>query len=679
MLESLINHYCVFFQDHKLDYGWIEGIQKNKLIIVPLQGKIIFLPENRVAFSWRGKKLPLNAVQAHETIGQHLKQAEQYKQAFELETMHSLLENGREYSLDELAFDFLDDPKNSVYQLGLFLALREDSFWFKHNRNLTYTPRTSAELELLQVQLVRQHERRKRAVNIQKWIKHLESGAWNEDSEITAEQQIWLDQLLNLLADGTDSPHWKEMSSLLGWGTSIGPGEENSLKRWLAKAGAPVSASRLTLLRANVREQFTEEALSEVERVSNLPLENIERISAKVPTFTIDAEKTLDYDDAFSVLEWSEGELIVAIHITDLSHAIQPEDPLFKEAESRISSVYSPEGPVPMLPDLLSNDTFSLKAGEDRAVLSFKFQLTGNGDWNLLEVAPKIARVQKNLSYEQADLLIKGKQDFWGLLNKFCMKAFELRLRKGALNLTRKEFNFDISDPEQICITPLNRNSPANRIIEELAIAVNRETGRLFKAADFPGIYRTQASFELIKEVEDGEQLSLEHIQVEPARLTTISGTHAGLGCEAYMHTTSPIRRFADLITQLQLKMLIKEEDPVFSTEDMMHWAEEVSLRQRKYKRAEREIIQYWKLRYLQQHLGEIFAAKIRKGLPNNNTEIELIELDCTVPVFGLGVFEEGEHLLLRIDEVGLEPPRLGVHAQASGSEVSSQQLGNLK
>ena len=147
--------------------------------------------------------------------------------------------------------------------------------------------------------------------------------------------------------------------------------------------------------------------MSEVERISNLPLENIERISAKVPTFTIDAEKTLDYDDAFSVLEWSEGELIVAIHITDLSHAIQPEDPLFKEAESRISSVYAPEGPVPMLPDLLSNDTFSLKEGEDRAVLSFKFQLTGNGDWNLLEVTPKIARVQKNLSYEHADLLIK--------------------------------------------------------------------------------------------------------------------------------------------------------------------------------------------------------------------------------------------------------------------------------
>ena len=678
MLESLINHYCVFFQDHVLNYGWIEGIQKNKLIVVPTKGKILFLPKNRVAFSWRVEKLPLNAVQAHETLEKHLKQAEYYKQTCEPKIMHSLLEDRREYSLEELAFDFLENPNDSVCKLGLFLALREDYFWFKHNRNFTYTPRTSAELELLQVQMEIQREREKRTIKIQSWIRNIESGSWNADLGITAEQQIWLDQLLSLLANGTDSPYWKELSSLLGWGTSIGLGEENSIKRWLAKAGNPVSASRLTLLRANVRERFTEEALAEVERVSNLPLENIERISAKVPTFTIDAEKTLDYDDAFSVLEWSEEKLIVAIHITDLSHAVQPEDPLFKEAESRISSVYLPEGTVPMLPEQLSNETFSLKAGEDRAVLSYKFQLTVNGNWNLLEVAPKIVRIQKNLSYEQADVLIEKDQDFWGLLNRFCLNAFGLRLGKGALNLTRKEFNFDISNPEKIRITPINRNSPSNRIIEELAIAVNRETGWLFKAADLPGIYRTQTSFQLIKNVEDGEQLSIDHIQVEPAKLSTISGAHAGLACEVYMHITSPIRRFADLITQLQLKMLIKKEKPVFSTEEMIHWAEEVSLRQKKYKRAERDIILYWKLRYLQQHRGEIFAAKIRKRLPNNNIEIELIELDCTVPVFGLGLCKEGEQLLLRIDEVVLEPPRLGVHSKPSGSEVSSQQLGNL-
>ncbi len=115
-----------------MEFGWIEGIQKNKLIIVPPPGKTQCLLPNRVAYSWSEKKLPVNATQAHETLELHMKQAEQYKQTFELETMHSLLENMREYTLEELAVDFLDKPENSVSKLGLFLALREDSFWFKH-------------------------------------------------------------------------------------------------------------------------------------------------------------------------------------------------------------------------------------------------------------------------------------------------------------------------------------------------------------------------------------------------------------------------------------------------------------------------------------------------------------------------------------------------------------------
>ena len=84
-----------------MEFGWIEGIQKNKLIIVPPKGKPKFLLPNRVAYSWREKKLPFNAAQAHETLKLHMKQAEQYKQTFELETMHSLMGNIREYTLDE--------------------------------------------------------------------------------------------------------------------------------------------------------------------------------------------------------------------------------------------------------------------------------------------------------------------------------------------------------------------------------------------------------------------------------------------------------------------------------------------------------------------------------------------------------------------------------------------------
>ena len=404
MLESLTKYYCIFFQDHKLESGWIEGIQKNKLIIVPPNGKPKFILPNRVAFSWREGKLPLNVVQAHKNLEKHIKQAKNFQQICDLETMHSLLENKREYTLDELAVLFLDHPENSISKLGLFLALNQDSFWFKHNRNSTYKPRTSEELALLELQFARGQERKERATNIQKWIKQLESGAWNPNTKITTEQQHWLEQLLDLLTKGTESPYWKEFSILLNWGTSFGIGEENSLKRWLAGAGNPVSLSRLILLKANIREKFPKEVLAEVGRVKQIPSSTLSRFPEDVKTFTVDAERTLDYDDAFSVLEWSKEKLVVAIHITDLSHSVHPGEPLFREAETRISSVYTIDETIPMFPEELSNNNFSLISGKEKNVLSFIFHLTRSGDWKFLEVFPSMARIDKNLSYEQADI-----------------------------------------------------------------------------------------------------------------------------------------------------------------------------------------------------------------------------------------------------------------------------------
>ena len=290
----------------------------------------------------------------------------------------------------------------------------------------------------------------------------------------------------------------------------------------------------------------------------------------------------------------------------------------------------------------------------------------------LTNVVRQIVRVWENLSYEHADKLIHKDRDFWGLLYKFCQLAQKKRMENGALNMARKEFEFDISNPEKVSILKLNRNSPSSRIIEELAIAVNRETGRLFHEAEFPGIYRTQSSYKIVKEPEYENQQLPENIRVEPARLTTIAGFHAGLGCEVYMHATSPIRRFVDLLTQHQLNKLINDEEPVYSSEDMMRWAEAITLRQRKYNRAEKNILKYWKFKYLHQHMKELFEATVRKQLSNNNTEIELVELDCIVQVSGLRGYNEEEQLVLRINEVRLDPLKLVVRGFKSCPEGES-------
>ena len=661
MLESLLHHFCVFFRDNRMEYGWIEAVHKNKFIVVPQKGKNQYLTSNRIAFSWRGEKLPDNAIQGHELLKEHLKVAFNFIKKIELDTIHSLLNELREYTIDEIALDFLDEPKDLVSKLGLFVALREDLYWFKHNRNFTYTPRTLEELEVVGIQLAKQKERQERTCSIKDWITKLESGELNEKSYLTAGQKFWFDQLLEILIKGTESQHWKEMSYHLKWGESFGYDEEKMLKKWLEKVGYLVSPSRLMLLRADIQKKFNKEVLSEAKRLSNIPLSAAYSIPEKIPTFTIDDEKTQDYDDAFSVFESSEDKLEIAIHITDLSSFVTPGDKLFEEAEDRISSVYTVEESVPMLPEILSNDTFSLKAGEERNVLSYNFTINQDGKWKLKNVVNQTIRVWENLSYEQADRLIHEDREFWGILYSFCKIAMEKRMEKGALNMARKEFKFDISNSEKVSILKLNRNSPSNRIVEELAIAVNSETGRLLKEAEYPGIYRTQSSYKIVKEAKDENCYQPENIRIEAAKLSTIAGIHAGLGCDVYMHATSPIRRFADLVAQHQLKNLINNVQPVFSKEDMMKWAEEITLRQRKYNRAKKNIIQYWKFKYLFLHIQELFEATVRKQLSNKNTEILLLELDCIVQVSGLREYDEEDQIIVRINEISLDPLKLFV------------------
>ena len=137
MLESLLNHFCVFFRDNRIEYGWIEAVHKNKFIVVPQKGKSQYLPASRIAFSWRGQKLAYNESQGHELLEKDLTAASQFMKKIELETIQSLIEEIKEYTIDEIATDFLEDPKDSICKLGLFMALREDLFWFKKNINMS--------------------------------------------------------------------------------------------------------------------------------------------------------------------------------------------------------------------------------------------------------------------------------------------------------------------------------------------------------------------------------------------------------------------------------------------------------------------------------------------------------------------------------------------------------------
>ena len=182
---SYVNRFCLFFRDGRIDTGWISGLQKNKLAIQPLQGKVLFLAPNRLLFDWHAAGItPSNALSE---LQRDWDDAQQKKNEHDLETIHQLLEAGSSFTLDTIAGDFLNDPDDATEKLSLLLALREDNRWFKRNRDLTYTPRTEEEIEQLEIQAQRIREREAQKERIQGWIQELEgpkneSESWQEES-----------------------------------------------------------------------------------------------------------------------------------------------------------------------------------------------------------------------------------------------------------------------------------------------------------------------------------------------------------------------------------------------------------------------------------------------------------------------------------------------------------------
>lgn len=658
---SLTHHFCAFFRDGRLDFGWIRGLQKNRLAIQPLQGREQFLPPNRLLWSIKAEES--DEQRALTTLGQWLQQARNQQAAIELPTIHSLLEPESALTLEELAELFLEEPQHPAQQLSLFLALQQDEDWFKRNRNNTYTPFSPEEQEQRRLQRERELAKQQREEEVRRWVDELEHGNWPPPAEQTAGQQAWVQQLRSLLTKGRESPDWKELSGLLGLGNAHEQADERQLRRLLAKAGSPVSWGELQLLKSQVTASFPASVMTWAEALIQKPLPALPVAPVERPSYTIDAAKTEDYDDAISVQSWTERSIELCVHIADLTQFIDPDDALFSLAEQRVSSVYTAERVYPMLPEVLSNDHFSLREQVPRAVMTFALQLFADGSFVLQEIRHEILTIDRNLTYDEVDQLVEQADSFWGVLHRCSEGLKQQRIAQGALNIERREYELDISDPDRIRIVPRDRNSPANSLVQELAVLVNRIAGEALEERNIPGIFRTQPPYELVQELREGEKLTMDHINIEAARLAVTPSPHSGLGCPVYMQVTSPIRRFVDLLCQWQLRQALRTNDALFTTDDLMSWAFQIEQRQKAYVRTEREIERYWKLRYLGQHLGETFVGRVRRELPQK-IEIELEEIGFTFQM--PGSFTKGTPLQVEVQQVDPEGGSLLAELQAA-------------
>lgn len=323
------------------------------------------------------------------------------------------------------------------------------------------------------------------------------------------------------------------------------------------------------------------------------------------PAFSIDDAATTEIDDAFSVIFRPDGSVRVGIHIAAPALGITPDSELDRVAATRLSTVYMPGGKITMLPETLV-ERYTLAENRDCAALSLYVEVAS--DFSIKEVATQadVIRIAANLRHETLEPLFNedtigaGGPDYpfrrelewlWGF-------ACHLEAARGkADQIQRLDYVFKVED-ERVQIVPRVRGNPIDKLVSEMMILANSRWGRLLAETEVTGIYRAQTQGKV--------------------RMTLRPAPHEGLGVEHYAWSTSPLRRYVDLVNQRQILAAARGETPAYAGNDPMLFAHvrDFELAYDAYADFQRKMERYWCLRWLmQENIVEREATVLRENL----------------------------------------------------------------
>ena len=404
-----------------------------------------------------------------------------------------------------------------------------------------------------------------------------------------------------------------------------------------------------------------------------------------LPLVTIDGETAKDFDDAVYCRREGKGfRLWVAI--ADVSHYVRHGDALDVDARERGTSVYFPRRVIPMLPEKLSNGLCSLNPKVERLCMACEMEITPAGEVARYKFYPAVMRSQARLTYTQVwnDLNNNPSRELSDLYELFKILAKQ-RARRGAIDFETVETRM-IFDPKGKIerIVPEARND-AHRIIEECMLAANvsagdfiasREHPVLYRVHDVPAADRVAALRDFLAELglqlPGGEVpapgdyaallgkirkrpdfLLLQTILLRSLKQAVYSPGnvgHFGLAFESYVHFTSPIRRYPDLLVHRVIKNLLKNK--TYTDVDWDALGRHCSETERRADDASRDVESWLKCYYMRDHVGETFSGTITGVVPFGLfVTLDEYFVDGLVHISELGrdyfQFDPARHMLL--------------------------------
>jgi exoribonuclease-2 len=333
---------------------------------------------------------------------------------------------------------------------------------------------------------------------------------------------------------------------------------------------------------------------------------------APVAAFSIDDSSTTEIDDAFSVAPDTGGRIRVGIHIAAPAVAIVRDDPLDALARSRMSTVYAPGLKITMLPAAWI-EAFSLDQGPTVPALSLYLQVDPDR-MSIESTATALERVTIAANLRHDDLaaiateaaLAQGAPGLpfgaqlatlWRLASALQRRREAGRGRPAAGG--RVDYSFELQgDGEQarVIIRPRLRDAPLDRIVSELMICANSHWGGWLAERGLAAVYRSQSAGRV--------------------KMSTAPAPHDGLGVAHYAWSTSPLRRYVDLVNQRQLLSAVRSQDPAYGRNDADLFAvvSAFDAAYGGYEEFQQAIERYWCLRWLQQNEVRRCRATVLRG-----------------------------------------------------------------
>ncbi|MFM5916587.1 MAG: ribonuclease R family protein [Novosphingobium sp.] len=452
---------------------------------------------------------------------------------------------------------------------------------------------------------------------------------------------------------------------------------------------APKAFSLIAIHKHGIPFAFAPETIEEAEVAARLPLHAEEREDLRhLPIVAIDPSDARDHDDAIWAEPDGEGGFRALIAIADVSYYVRPGSSLDRDARKRGNSVYFPDRVVPMLPEVLSADVCSLRAGEDRAAMACHVELTAEGKVTSWRFTRAVVRIHEVIAYEEAQRQIDQHEaaphltdlwDAWRALTK-------ARDQRDPLALELPERRVVLNEEGKITEIALRQSLEAHKVVEDFMITANVAAAKALEAKVAPVVYRIHeppsreklialkdylATFDrnfslgqvitpglfnrMLKDIADESEKAVIMEAVLRSQTQAFYGPrnagHFGLALGSYAHFTSPIRRYSDLLVHRALVDAYGLELPAAKGNipahsglserdrgDLTRVSEAISQTERRAMVAERETIDRYVAAWLASRVGEVFDCRVT-GVQRFGLFATIVGLggDGLVPISVLG------------------------------------------